>query len=408
MLNDSTVKPMLMRTGVGGLLCLILSFTFPLHADSGSSQFELNVYANQKAACDQRLTSVTRFALASSSLANSIARINILKSYSSFSIGNLPGGEGFIFSPSDPIVPPQIPVLHPAESKSIWRIDHWKTQEARVNFVDLGFKNLEYDMDEINWVVSNQMENAPRTPFELDISVKRAEERQRLKIMRWRLHDVVLNRYEQMKEYLTEGDMAMLDWANAQSDNSDLFAIVNGEPLTADQMTLQTLVDKVALTIQIMYFGKKDFERPTLEGALAVNGMRQIKKDDALPFEARIIPIIRENYVKRVYSRFDPATTCEFMRYAKVDKTLPRDIHDRFLLEVLLTAKKRGMKTVLASGDSLTSRLFRRYGFEIFDRLPTKQVGEPEYLSYLDLDSEAFAKVVTDLHKSSKDVEWVQ
>jgi hypothetical protein len=388
---------MLMRAGVGGLLCIILSINLPLRAEG---IFIPTPPARQiyNGNCNQRLSPITTL----------LSRINILKSFSSFSIGYLPDEAGFIFSPQIPDAPVNIPVMRPMESKSIWRIDHWKTSQTQVNFLDMGLKNLEPDMDEINRLATIQMANAPHTPFEIDISYKRAKERVLLQIMRWRLHDVVLTKYQEMKKYLTSRDFAMLDWTSGWSDNSDLFAIVNGDPLTPEKMTLQALEKKIALTIQITYFGRKDFERPTLQGALDANLLRKYSVEDELPFEFRLGPAMRKEFAERVYTRFDRATTCEFMRYAKVDKDLPRDIHDRFLLEALLTAKMRGMKTILASGDSFTSRLFRRYGFEIFDRLPTNQVGEIEYLSYLDTDSPAFAAVIQMLNASSRDVETMR
>ncbi len=276
----------------------------------------------------------------------------------------------------------------------------WSHEQKYFLFLDTGFKNLEIESDIIEQAVAYHLLFRPDQNLEVILGEDRIRARQILHKYRWALHFAVLDVYKEKKKYLTPEDLYHLQASAMFSSNSDVFAVLEAEgKVFSSYDTRGKIADRLLLTLQISYPGERNFFKPTVKGLQVNSGGKPIIDDDRLPFEYRLNPIQEFDFRDKFYTRFPKSSTCEFTRYAKLKK-LPRSTHDRFLLEALHTAVRRGMKVIIASGDRHTARLFGKYGFKIYGELPTRQRETKEFLTYLELNSPEFKQVVWDLESS--------
>ncbi len=276
----------------------------------------------------------------------------------------------------------------------------WRFEDHYFRFVDTGFKNLEHESNIVDQAILHHLAMFPKQNLKMIFGRDRMSARTLLYKYRWALHFAVLDVYRTKKKYLSRQDFQNLKAANLFSNNSDVFGLLDaGSSLPGQQDSQLEISQRLLLTLQISYPGERNFFRPTLKGLTATTNVEAVFPDDRLPFEYRL-PMEHElAFREKFYQRFAKKSTCELTRYAKF-QNIPQAVHDRFLYEALVTAVKRGMNVLVASGDPFTARLFQRYGFKIFDRLPTAQEKETEYLTYLEVNSPEFRNLVARLGPS--------
>ncbi len=270
-------------------------------------------------------------------------------------------------------------------------LQEWEFERKQFTFMSAGFKNLESHSREVHrYVLNHVLENRD---YNLELRYNRdlRDQMADLRRWRWRLHDAVIGRYRSEKGYLDNSDLFMFRWANELSHNSDVFAVLSSEP-------------RLLATIQISYQGDKNFFNPSLDGFLNTLDLEKSRDLDRLPFEYRLNGPEAVTFRHYFYGLFNREKVCEFTRYAKF-AWMPRPVQERMLFEALQAAIKRNMETIVAGGDDKTTRLFARYGFRVFGRMPTRQSQANEYLSYLDLSSKEFKAVYARLEQSARQVE---
>jgi hypothetical protein len=212
------------------------------------------------------------------------------------------------------------------------------------------------------------------------------------------MHAAVLSVYHGKKDYLTPADFSTLNFVNRLSSNSDVFGLFlpSAAPFR----------ERLQLTIQISYFGNRNFFIPTTRGVLLAAGQPIDETHDRLPFEFRLSKEDVEAFRTALYQRFDQRTSCEITRYTKFAADLPRDVTDEVVRRVFERVARRGIRTMFISVDPLTLRLFKRYGFKPYAELPINHTdpGKKEVLAYLTTDSKEFAEVYRRLAESSRSV----
>lgn len=281
----------------------------------------------------------------------------------------------------------------------------WYYRGRHYQFFQVGFKALENDALYLNSILAYHLVRNPDDHLMVRFPRERVMAELRLRLYRWIIHEAVLDRYFQSKTYLDPQKVQQLREPNVISGNSDVFGLIESPP---DILELKAPEIERALleTLQISYFGDESYFLPSLEGALLHLGDESLHYQSRFPFEYRLRADQAAAFRRKLLQRFDPDSTCEFTRFMKFSKTLPRPVANRFLYEGMLAAQKRGMTAILASSDTRTSRFFRQaYAFKSFARLPTEQNAEIEYLQYIRTGSPEFRRTLKMLLATSREVE---
>lgn len=280
----------------------------------------------------------------------------------------------------------------------------WSRAGEKYQFFDVGIKNLEGDALILNRLIAAHMLKRPRTSLRIDYTPARlAYERQLLRV-RWAVHDAVLKNYFMNKVYLTFHDNLLLKIPNIWSNNNDVLGLLRTS-VNLGIMSKRDIQKALLITLQISYYGEQNYLRPTFRGLMFSQGYAMPFRSDKFPFEYRLDPEKAVEFRRSFIENFDPRTTCEFTRYVKFNKNLPDSVRDAFLFEAFRTAIRRGMHTVIASTDPLSARRFRRYGFQVYSDLPTRQHDTPEYLVYVDLTSPEFKSIYYGLQLRLHDID---
>lgn len=294
--------------------------------------------------------------------------------------------------------------LEVPEELQPWRTAVWSTDGKTYQALSVGFRNLESHSQRLNGAIIENALRYPNDNLRILYSPEFEHSLDSMYTMRWRLHDAVLKKYIDVKKYLSDDDLSLLNRGNEWSDNSEVFALFGGPLKPPEEMSWYDFYDHLAITMEVTYFGKRDFRSPTVRGGLEALGYHSRAPDDKLPFQFRLDPAVAAEFSAKVYARFDPEYTCEAMRFARFDPHLPPQLFNRFLLGMLNTVQARGMKYILASVDDSTLRLFGRYGFKKFLPLPVKQNEKPEYLCYLEVGSPEYMAITKKLKQSVEEV----
>jgi hypothetical protein len=199
----------------------------------------------------------------------------------------------------------------------------------------------------------------------------------------------------------------ILTQLNGFSKNNDVFGLMtyDSTPLPV-AISRQEITDRLLMTIQVSYFGDRDFLKPSIQNLLNYE-ILPTENSDRFPFEFRLPRSeASAEFRQKFHSRFEPRYTCEILRYASFDPYLPIEIEDRFIFNVFNSILDQGMRHIVISVDAATGRLFhRRYGFDPYRELPIPHEGVKEYLYYLDTDSPRFFTAYYALKKNAKKVD---
>jgi hypothetical protein len=264
---------------------------------------------------------------------------------------------------------------------------------------NFGFKRLEQmDLKVKNLLINHMIDPSLKAGLRVNFSPDWGAYQSALASNRWAVHDAVLDKYREVKDYLSDQDFQVLTSVNAQSMNSDVLAIT-APNLDVLNLTPLELKENLYVTLQISYYGDKKYFHPTLDGVLQAARLGADENQDMLPFEHRLKPSEALAYRKSFYRRFDRKTTCEVVRYAVIHP-VPKAVHAFLLYQALGLLKKREMATAVADVDPLTRRLFRQYGFKDCEPLPVIQSDKPEFLCFLSLTDAAFVPMLVALRES--------
>ncbi len=276
----------------------------------------------------------------------------------------------------------------------------WKSHGRRFELLNVGLKNLEPYSIRVNRYVLGHLIAHPDDNLTVLFDSKRMRLADYILSYRWPTHEAVMRSYHEAKPYLNENDFRILKDLNEASTNNDVITLLDHDPTTENS----SISNRVLLTIQISYFGTRSFFRPSVDDLLK-NEIPNSHENDLLPFEYRIPVELRAKFREAFYSKFPARHTCEMLRYASFDSTLPQDVRDRFLLYAFQKVVDRKVKYIVAGADPATARLYRRYGFQIFSKLPTSQNKEPEYIIYLSVNSPQFLKMMNRLRQNAQHVD---
>jgi hypothetical protein len=316
----------------------------------------------------------------------------IIYNFDSFKYAPMAGGLGFQLSRrvDQPKARHRRAVVSGRDDFSFLDGERWRLGERRFQFTNVGFKNFEFHARRVNRLVLDHLKKDPEDNLTVYLSPDFQEAARLAEHRRWAIHDAVLDRYYQKKFYLKGEDYVSLVDVNRLSDNSDVLVVTDaGSGVPIGEMSKRQLNDNLLLTIQISYFGDEVFFVPDLRKVALDSGLT-MRSDDRFPFEFRIRKDLQQSFRRQFFEDFDPRTTCEFLRYALLGSDVPRAVHDRMLSEAVALAAKRGMKTIVASADAVTARLFRRYGFKPYKKLPVEQSEVDEYLVFARMDDPEF------------------
>lgn len=284
----------------------------------------------------------------------------------------------------------------------------WRSPKTYFTFVDSGFRRLEAISQQINALALRHLKENPTANLRVRFSPSLQARISTLSNFRWQVHDAVLRVYSTKKNYLDTKDLLLLKFGNVWSGNSDVFAVLSGSTFSAYESLHPLEIDRrLALTIQISYFGDENYLKPTARGIMRPLGMEKYAEAfDLLPFEYRLPEKQRVPLRQKLNEKFDLRHSCEIGRYAKF-LPLPLSTQQKFLLHAFTTIRDRGVKTIFAAGDSNTIRLFRRYGFKNFGQLPTGRQEDPEFLTYLEVNSPEFERIIHRLTMDSDGTETI-
>jgi hypothetical protein len=281
-----------------------------------------------------------------------------------------------------------------------WSSQGWDFYGQPFQFIDVGFKNLQSEVDKTGFLVIQHI-FAHGHDLTIRYSPQWLTARETLKVLRWTLHKSVLEKYRVRKPYLDSVQIEDLNLPNTVSGNSDVFGLLAGPPSPVANLTVKDVQSRLILTAQITYHGNRHFQQPpTLRGMYASMGYIVDEDLDKFPFEYRIQGSEFDEFRRQFYSRFPVRTTCEINRYAMFGNKLPLAVHERFLYHMLKTAENRGMKAIIAEVDSKTARLFGRYGFRVFAQLPSIQLQESEYVVYVEKGTPEWNKTMERFNQS--------
>ncbi len=282
-------------------------------------------------------------------------------------------------------------------ARSYWRHEWWETAAERYSFLDIGFKNLEQDSYAINEIIAQHLLKGSKHNLKFVFGHQRAKDLDLLVRLRRTVHKLVIETYQNRKPYLDKLDLVQLLEVNRGSSNSDVFALVDNDPnMKWEDLTRDEIRKRLVMTMQINYFGEHQFLFPSKKGVVNTQDKKVILNGNSLPFEYRLSSAQLDDFRRALYQRFDAQTSCELTRWAKVGgpsgEKLSSEFMDRFLAEVLMTVRERGMNTIFVSADKATRRIFSRYQFKLYSPLPIMgEAKSDEVLMYLDLaSSEAY------------------
>lgn len=291
------------------------------------------------------------------------------------------------------------------KKKREWRSEIWTYAGQSYLFLDVGFKNLEADREYILQLMLDHIEKHPGMNLRVRYGMLRRRDLAILRAFRWAIHDQVISTYSGVKDYLTPEDLSLLETSNMTSTNSDVFALIpfHGD-FRWDSVLNPSTEPEVLMTGQITYSKNQSDFAPSLKDVLYNKMISSTFSRHLLPFEYRIRDDALVGFDKGLFSRFERETSCEILRYAKIFKKLPRPVSDRFSKKIYNRVRRAGAKTVFASTDSLTSKIFSRYGFAPYAKLPTES-GVDEFLNYLTVESEEYRKATEWLSESGRAVQ---
>ena len=272
-----------------------------------------------------------------------------------------------------------VPVIHyqlETRGTSLLKSAVWTVDNRQYQFFDVGFKAFELDSIAINRIVANHILTFPTYSLRMNFSLGLKDLRERIIKYRWQIHSAVIDRYHQTKPYLKQIDEMLFYLPNQESNNYDVFGVLS-DVRDINSISSKDIKENLALTLQISYFGARNFLHPELPEVLNSVGLEVGYNRSSLPFEYRLRSKERDAFMREFANFFKPKYVAELTRYAKFDKSLPVPIHHRLLYKAFKTATARGMRTLVASVDGKTERLFRQYGFRVFKQLPTNQRVEP-------------------------------
>lgn len=335
-----------------------------------------------------------------------VSKPPILDIFKKFKYNLLPNGGGFNFFTGKPNARTRVVNLsvtfHPLD---VWTRKIWQSESQWFQFIDVGFRNLETDSAVTNGIIAAHLTQYPDDNLTVRYGEERIHAEEILSRYRWELHDAVIDKYATVKPYLTPMDLFDLKALNLINDNNDVLGLLDyfqGTDLST--LTAEQIKEHLIMTIQITYFGERNFFTPSPRGILMASGERIDETEDKMPFEHRITPGALPNFRRMFYSDFNRRTICELTRYAKFVNKIPQAIQDKFLLEAIRTAMNRGMKTMIVSADQATARLYRRYGFKVYSELPTGS-GELEYLMYMHSNGPEFVSLLSRLDANASQVD---
>lgn len=328
----------------------------------------------------------------------------LIDSFHHFRIGRQANFGGFYFETKQPKKKPRaIEVTLSPLKNPLWKTEKWILPTEEVRFINVGFQNLAENSLVLNRILAAHLSLHPHDSLKVNFDRSRSLYEKALVNLRWHVHDAVLESYVQRKKYLSPNDLHQLTSYNHESGHNDVFALMSTQAKPMELMTYEELTRELLITIQISYYGTRDFLAPSLKGVLTASGFAADESNDRLPFEYRIPKDQLSLFRQKFYGRFDRFKTCELNRYAKFGK-FEGAIQDYFLLNALVTARNRGMKTIIASVDKYTSRLFRSYGFKLYGPLPTERGDLQEELLYMQIDSVEFNDFFNRLAMGSENV----
>lgn len=284
-------------------------------------------------------------------------------------------------------------------------IEHWRFGDSTYLFANIGFRNLKKMGEQINQLVLEHLINSPEKMLRVHFSTNNALAKEHLVNLRRAIHAQVLRKYQERKGYLGTNDLRALMSHALFSDNCDVLYLIENPrpPVNQAAYTLRDLGDKAALTMQLSYFGDRNFFRPSVRGLLSAAGFPIHDNSDLYPFEHRLDEDAALKFRAALDARYSSETAGELVRYVKFAE-IARPVHSLVLLRTMQLAQKRGVQNVFAAGDPKTTRLFRLYGFSHYQNLPIES-GVTESLTHLEVGSEVFNTVFQKLSADSRNVE---
>jgi hypothetical protein len=274
----------------------------------------------------------------------------------------------------------------------------WRFKGQLFQFLDIGYKNLEADSNVMLNAILDHSRNYPNQSLLIEFGPDRRKLQNMsdlLREYRSTTFDAVLELYSKIKTYLNKIDLFFLEVLNQYSNNTDIFVLLSDDPNGNDEdLSNEQLRNRLLMTIQVSYsFVSRDFSKINPAEILKAAEAKTGEHFTRLPFYMRLISSANsaEAFYQEFVKDFAPVTSvCELTRWAQFSNQIPDGVKDRFLFEAIKAALKRGIRTLVASGDSKTTRLFRRYGFKIYKQIPVGHEKEKEYLSYLSVGSPEF------------------
>jgi len=340
-------------------------------------------------------------------------KVHLVSRFQKFRIGRQPRYRGFYVEPREPNFPPKVRNVRVKLDQPLIKGEAWTVEGYRpMYFVSTGFHNLEPESKKINSLIADHVVNHAGEGLRINFDMKRGQEEMMLYDFRWNVHDAVMAVYADKKGYLEPDDFAKLIAYNLHSSHNDVFSLMYTPPSVLPYMRYEDILPEMAMTIQISYYGLRNYIDPSLKGVLAARGFGYYEAEDRLPFEYLIPDENLKAFREKFYAQFDAPTTCEMNRYIKLQSNTkystadPTDVHSLFLLRAIGKAKDEGMKTIVAVGDKNTMVIWRRYGFKLWGRLPTE--GEAEYLMYLEVESSQYIAFYNRLMLRSEEVKLEQ
>lgn len=336
-------------------------------------------------------------------------KVHLISRFHKFRIGARPDFGGFYVEPMATKHPPVVRTVVLPLDEPLIRVESWEIPNIRrLYFVSAGFRNLESDSQKINATVADHVMNHFGEALQIVFDRKRSREEKRLHNFRWNAHDAVMEVYAKKKDYLEPEDFAKLIAYNQHSSHNDVFGLMYSHPMLMSDISYEDIGHELAMTIQVSYYGSRNFLEPSLKGVLAARGFGYFEDQDRLGFEFLIPDHKLVQFRSEFYSEFEAKSTCEMTRYlnqyrrGRALAMFPTGFQSLFLKRALGTAKTEGMKTIVAVGDKDTMILWQRYGFKLWRQLPID--GEPEFLLYLKTDSPEYSAFYNRLEAASQDV----
>jgi len=324
--------------------------------------------------------------------------------------------DGFIIKVKEPAasLPPEIIKVDSGSHLNFFNKLVWTMGREKYDFFNFGFKSFEDFSRKVNGLVLEHLKSNPNRDLAVVYPPARVYIGQILQQNRWLMHDAVLEKYKEKKEYLAPIDFMYLRYLNTLSDNSDVFGLIRHSPTVFPEVLSKSqMKDDLFLTIQVSYFGDRSFLKPTFRELLLAGDVPLHNGSDRLPFEYRLRrhktgKLFREYF----YGEFNPKETCEITRYTLFDSTLPISIKDMAIFKVFQTIVDRGMKNIVIGVDAGTGKLFgQRYGFQYYGELPVpkrpaenlenSETVKKEYLYVLRVNSPEFHRIFKALEKSA-------